>query len=176
MRKVLWLGVFKSEQTEHSVLSVLVADCAARPCVWSTSKQEKSKKRNNDGNVHEQSSSGLEKIPEFPGHRRSVEMLRAARRISRGPIPAITMPLPLDTRGPALSHLSTPARPPVPPFDRETAALKVRAAEDGWNSRDPAKVAQAYTVDSVWRNRSEFLVGRDQIEAFLTKKWAAEGE
>jgi len=67
-------------------------------------------------------------------------------------------------------------RPPLPPFTAETAAAKVRAAEDGWNGRDPAKVALAYTPDSQWRNRAEFLTGRDQIEAFLTRKWARELE
>ena len=66
------------------------------------------------------------------------------------------------------------SRPPLPPFTVETAAQKVRAAEDGWNSRDPAKVALAYTPDSVWRNRAEFLQGRAAIEAFLTRKWARE--
>jgi nuclear transport factor 2 (NTF2) superfamily protein len=65
-------------------------------------------------------------------------------------------------------------RPPFPPFTRETAVQKVRLAEDGWNSRDPHKVALAYTVDSRWRNRSEFLVGREQIVAFLTRKWSIE--
>jgi nuclear transport factor 2 (NTF2) superfamily protein len=65
-------------------------------------------------------------------------------------------------------------RPPFPPFTSETAAQKVRLAEDGWNSRDPHKVALAYTVDSRWRNRSEFLVGREQIVAFLARKWSAE--
>jgi uncharacterized protein len=65
-------------------------------------------------------------------------------------------------------------RPPFPPFTRETAAQKARLAEDGWNSRDANKVALAYTVDSRWRNRSEFLVGRKQIVAFLTRKWSAE--
>jgi len=68
------------------------------------------------------------------------------------------------------------ARPPVPPFTRETAAQKVRMAEDGWNNRDPQKVAVAYTIDSQWRNRAEFLVGREQIIAFLTRKWAKEHE
>ena len=67
-------------------------------------------------------------------------------------------------------------RPPLPPFTAETAAAKVRAAEDGWNGRNPAKVALAYTPDSQWRNRAEFLTGRDQIEAFLTRKWARELE
>jgi nuclear transport factor 2 (NTF2) superfamily protein len=65
-------------------------------------------------------------------------------------------------------------RPPLPPFTAETAAAKVRAAEDGWNGRNPAKVALAYTPDSQWRNRAEFLTGRDQIEAFLARKWARE--
>ena len=65
-------------------------------------------------------------------------------------------------------------RPPVPPFTAETAAQKVRMAEDAWNSRDPERVSLAYTVDSVWRNRAEFLQGRDQIRAFLQRKWARE--
>ncbi len=66
------------------------------------------------------------------------------------------------------------ARPPLPPINAATAEEKVRLAEDGWNSRDPKKVAQAYTVDSVWRNRAEFVQGREEIEAFLTRKWAHE--
>ena len=65
-------------------------------------------------------------------------------------------------------------RPPVPPFTRETALLKVRGAEDAWNSRDPHKVSLAYTLDSRWRNRSEFVNGRAEIVAFLTRKWAKE--
>ena len=65
-------------------------------------------------------------------------------------------------------------RPPLPPFTAETAAEKVRLAEDAWNSRDPKRVAQAYTVDSPWRNRAEFIQGRERIEAFLTDKWARE--
>ena len=65
-------------------------------------------------------------------------------------------------------------RPPLPPFTRETATQKVRLAEDAWNSRDPEKVAQAYTPDSRWRNRAEFLHGRPEIVAFLTRKWARE--
>jgi nuclear transport factor 2 (NTF2) superfamily protein len=68
------------------------------------------------------------------------------------------------------------ARPPLPPFSRETALQKVRMAEDGWNSRDPERVAMAYTVDSRWRNRAEFPVGREQIRAFLARKWQGEGE
>ncbi|MGA8152181.1 MAG: nuclear transport factor 2 family protein [Terriglobales bacterium] len=65
-------------------------------------------------------------------------------------------------------------RPPLPPFTRETAVLKVRLAEDGWNSRDPEKVALAYSRESRWRNRSEFISGRQQIIAFLARKWAKE--
>ncbi|HEX8912642.1 MAG TPA: nuclear transport factor 2 family protein [Humisphaera sp.] len=65
-------------------------------------------------------------------------------------------------------------RPPLPPFTRESAVQKVRLAEDGWNSRDPAKVSLAYTVDSRWRNRAEFVVGRDAVVAFLTRKWTKE--
>ena len=65
-------------------------------------------------------------------------------------------------------------RPPLPPFTVETAAQKARMAEDAWNTRDPARVALAYTSDSVWRNRSEFFQGRAAIEAFLTRKWNRE--
>jgi nuclear transport factor 2 (NTF2) superfamily protein len=68
------------------------------------------------------------------------------------------------------------SRPPLPPFTRETAAQKVRGAEDGWNSRDPVRVAQVYTEDSIWRNRSEFIQGRDEIVKFLTRKWEKEHE
>jgi nuclear transport factor 2 (NTF2) superfamily protein len=66
------------------------------------------------------------------------------------------------------------ARPPVPPFTPETAAQKVRMAEDGWNSRDPEKVSLAYTIDSTWRNRAEFVNGREAIVAFLKRKWTKE--
>jgi nuclear transport factor 2 (NTF2) superfamily protein len=65
-------------------------------------------------------------------------------------------------------------RPPLPPFTLEGAVEKVRLAEDGWNSRDPEKVALAYTVDSYWRNRAEFVRGREAIIAFLTRKWQRE--
>ena len=65
-------------------------------------------------------------------------------------------------------------RPPLPPFTLETATQKVRMAEDGWNTREPQRVALAYCVDSRWRNRSEFIRGRDAIEAFLARKWARE--
>lgn len=69
---------------------------------------------------------------------------------------------------------SQASRPPLPPFTRETAIQKVRLAEDGWNSRDPAKVALAYTLDTRWRNRAEFIHGREQAEAFLERKWRKE--
>ena len=65
-------------------------------------------------------------------------------------------------------------RPPLPPFTVETAVEKARLAEDAWNSRDPKRVAQAYTADSLWRNRAAFIQGREQIKAFLTRKWARE--
>lgn len=68
------------------------------------------------------------------------------------------------------------ARPPFPPFTRETALLKIRAAEDAWNGRDPARVALAYTLDSEWRNRDEFVRGRAEIIELLTRKWARERE
>ncbi|MFD7812198.1 nuclear transport factor 2 family protein [Streptomyces sp. NPDC059785] len=68
----------------------------------------------------------------------------------------------------------TDARPPFPPFDLDSALAKVQAAEDAWNSRDPHKVALAYTPDSVWRNRDVFLTGREEIVAFLTAKWERE--
>ena len=72
------------------------------------------------------------------------------------------------------STVSTEARPPLPPFTRETAIIKVRAAEDGWNNRNPQKISLAYTPDSRWRNRAEFPQGREQIVAFLERKWQRE--
>ena len=66
------------------------------------------------------------------------------------------------------------SRPPLPPFDRESAVAKVRMAEDAWNSKDPARVSLAYTEDSRWRNRSEFLEGRAEIVGFLRRKWSRE--
>ena len=66
------------------------------------------------------------------------------------------------------------SRPPLPPFTQDSAIEKVRLAEDGWNSRDPARVALAYTPDTRWRNRAEFPVGRDQVHGFLVRKWARE--
>lgn len=68
------------------------------------------------------------------------------------------------------------SRPPFPPFDIESATRKVRLAEDAWNSQNPEQVAQAYTVDSQWRNRTEFIHGRDEIVDFLKRKWNAEHE
>ena len=68
----------------------------------------------------------------------------------------------------------TQPRPPLPPFTAETAAAKVQAAEDAWNTRDPELVAQAYTPDTVWRNRAQSLHGRDEVVAFLTAKWQRE--
>ena len=65
-------------------------------------------------------------------------------------------------------------RPPTPPFTAETAAKKARGAEDAWNTRDPQRVSLAYTPDSWWRNRSEFLIGREAIVMFLTRKWERE--
>jgi hypothetical protein len=70
----------------------------------------------------------------------------------------------------------TMQRPPLPPFTLDTATQKVRMAEDAWNTRDPARVALAYTPDSRWRNRAEFLEGREAIQAFLERKWARELE
>ncbi|KPF72441.1 50S ribosomal protein L21 [Bosea sp. AAP35] len=69
-----------------------------------------------------------------------------------------------------------PPRPPLPPFTADSASVKARAAEDAWNSRDPDRVAAAYTPDSRWRNRSEFFAGREAIAAFLRRKWAGEHE
>jgi len=65
-------------------------------------------------------------------------------------------------------------RPPLPPYDLDSAAVKARAAEDAWNSRDPVRVSGAYTADSLWRNRAEFFQGRDAIVDFLARKWARE--
>jgi len=70
--------------------------------------------------------------------------------------------------------MNEPPRPPLPPFDIATAAQKARMAEDAWNTRDPQRVSLAYTQDSTWRNRAEFLQGREAIVAFLTRKWARE--
>src|SRR4249920_3392906 len=74
-----------------------------------------------------------------------------------------------------MSDLEQP-RPPFPPFDAESAAKKVRLAEDAWNTRDPEKVALAYTANTVWRNRAEFLCGREAVVQFLVRKWSRELE
>ena len=88
------------------------------------------------------------------------------------------METPLTTQQTQVPEPKTPAeiatRPPLPPFTRETAIQKVRLAEDGWNSRDPDKVALAYAIDSRWRNRAEFPHGRQEIIQFLKRKWAKE--
>ena len=73
-----------------------------------------------------------------------------------------------------MATATTAARPPFPPFTRDSAMHKVRLAEDAWNTRDPGKVALAYAIDSRWRNRSEFITGRNEIIAFLSRKWAKE--
>lgn len=72
--------------------------------------------------------------------------------------------------------MSSEQRPPFPPFTHETAVEKVRKAEDAWNGRDPQRVAQAYSIDSRWRNRNEFINGREEIVAFLTRKWQREAD
>ncbi|MDB9741297.1 nuclear transport factor 2 family protein [Akkermansiaceae bacterium] len=72
--------------------------------------------------------------------------------------------------------MSDQARPPFPPFNAETAAQKVRMAEDGWNNKNPEKVALAYSTDSKWRNRSGFINGREEIQQFLQNKWAKENQ
>lgn len=72
------------------------------------------------------------------------------------------------------THATTESRPPLPPFTRESATIKVRMAEDAWNRRDPERVAAGYSIDSHWRNRSEFVSGREAIIAFLQRKWVRE--
>src|SRR4051795_8683234 len=86
-----------------------------------------------------------------------------------------TKPTDQQTQNPEPKNSTkTVTHPPLPPFTRDTAMQKVRLAEDGWNSRDPEKVALAYSLDSRWRNRSEFVNGREDIVAFLTRKWNKE--
>lgn len=76
--------------------------------------------------------------------------------------------------GGVVGQAAVEARPPLPPFDLETATVKVQAAENGWNGRDPRKVALAYSPDTRWRNRAEFISGRNEVVAFLERKWARE--
>src|SRR4051812_35798118 len=78
------------------------------------------------------------------------------------------------SRGSENQAMNTETKPPLPPFTEETAARKVRLAEDAWNTRDPDKVVQVYTEDTQWRNRAEFPQGREQVRAFLQRKWAKE--
>jgi nuclear transport factor 2 (NTF2) superfamily protein len=80
----------------------------------------------------------------------------------------------IDERGGTVTTGTITDRPPLPPFDADSASAKARLAEDAWNSRDPQRVAGAYTTDSRWRNRSEFFAGRAEIVAFLERKWARE--
>ena len=93
---------------------------------------------------------------------------------ARGRLRATRFKLPLIAEYNDRAMTAAVTRPPLPPFDAATAAQKVRMAEDAWNTRDPARVALAYTEDSRWRNRAEFLEGRDTIQAFLVRKWARE--
>jgi nuclear transport factor 2 (NTF2) superfamily protein len=86
----------------------------------------------------------------------------------------ITIPRQQANCGNVSMSTANEQRPPFPPFTRETAIQKVRLAEDAWNTRDPGRIALAYTVDSRWRNRAEFIHGRDEIVSFLTRKWARE--
>jgi nuclear transport factor 2 (NTF2) superfamily protein len=88
------------------------------------------------------------------------------------PILTFSKPQPRFIRMMASSQADT--KPPLPPFTRETAQIKVKAAQDLWNTRDPHKVKNGYTSDSIWRNRSDFLRGTDEIVAWLTKKWERE--
>jgi uncharacterized protein len=100
----------------------------------------------------------------------------AARARGRLAIGSTSIQAPAEPHNPIYvipggTHMS---RPPLPPFTQQTATEKVRLAEDGWNTRDPAKVALAYTLDSQWRNRAEFVSGREAIEALLARKWTRE--
>ncbi len=79
-----------------------------------------------------------------------------------------------DSHGHTASEIAMDTKPPLPPFTSETAAQKVRMAEDAWNTRDPDRVCLVYTEDTRWRNRAEFPVGRDQVRQFLARKWARE--
>src|SRR4029077_12243280 len=99
------------------------------------------------------------------GRRNSVNVVRQENRAMN------TTPTDQQRRMEGKTLSTTATRPPLPPFTRETAIQKVRLAEDGWNSRDPEKVALAYAIDSRWRNRAEFPNGRPEIIQFLKRKW-----
>src|SRR6266404_8952569 len=94
------------------------------------------------------------------------------RRIHRPPSSWLQISSPSSLE--VMANVTLTTRPPLPPFTRESAIQKVRLAEDGWNTREPGKVALAYAIDSRWRNRSEFIAGRSEIIAFLTRKWSLE--
>ena len=96
--------------------------------------------------------------------------------IFRSPLSfALSSPVPLADGPEGTFGMAEEApRPPLPPFTLEEAIAKVRAAEDAWNTREPAKIALAYTADTRWRNRAEFLHGREQVQAFLSRKWERE--
>jgi len=82
----------------------------------------------------------------------------------------------MDNKVANMPKIKLEQRSPLPPFSRETAIQKIRMAEDGWNTRDPERIALAYTIDSIWRNRAEFVTGRDDIIQLLKRKWAKENE
>jgi nuclear transport factor 2 (NTF2) superfamily protein len=103
----------------------------------------------------------------FSDHRLSGLIWNSGRRAPPPPLLRAVRPL-------FQLKAKTMTRPPLPPFTTESATEKVRLAEDGWNSRDAARVALAYTPDSQWRNRAEFVSGREAIEAFLVRKWSRE--
>src|SRR6185369_4577301 len=103
-------------------------------------------------------------------------LARQLHPVHRGAI-GVCQPVGHFTHNLALSSapgVAMEPRPPLPPFNQETAARKVRGAEDAWNSRDPDRVAGVYTEDTLWRNRAEFPRGRAEVHAFLTRKWARE--
>jgi nuclear transport factor 2 (NTF2) superfamily protein len=98
----------------------------------------------------------------------------ATKVYCKSTIPTMLIGVSFDQQSECRGALMIDSRPPFPPFTLETATQKVRMAEDAWNTRDPQRVALAYTTDSRWRNRAEFLQGRAEIEAFLTRKWQRE--
>jgi len=116
----------------------------------------------------------------MPAARSSVAAARACRVAAGSPVTAVVVKTGPDTEngpfsgGEGEESPMAAAKPPFPPFTEETAPQKVQAAEDAWNTRDPERVALAYTEDSVWRNRDRFVTGREEIVAFLRDKWARE--